>query len=125
MTSYMSYDCRVDSGRMSSIASSRRSTGSEHMMMGGFSSHDDGKNERYSLMTPMHSESSLTSTSPTPDFSLCHLVPPSSCSEMSCPVTALTSGGPPSAIEPMSFSIGTKSASPGMYAVPAAPGPTM
>ena len=44
---------------------------------------------------------------------------------MSCPVTALTSGGPPSAIEPMSFTIGTKSASPGMYAVPAAPGPTI
>ena len=44
---------------------------------------------------------------------------------MSCPVTALTNGGPPSAIEPMSFTMGTKSASPGMYAVPAAPGPTM
>ena len=76
-------------------------------------------------MIPMHSESSATSTSPTPDFSECTLVPPSSCSLMSCPVTALTSGGPASAIEPMSFTIGTKSARPGMYAVPAAPGPTI
>ena len=38
---------------------------------------------------------------------------------------ALTSGGPPRAIEPISFTMGTKSARPGMYAVPAAPGPTM
>ena len=48
------------------------------------------------------------------DFSACTLEPPSSCSAMSCPVTALTSGGPPSAIDPMSFTIGTKSASPGI-----------
>ena len=66
-----------------------------------------------------------TSTSPTPDFSQCTFEPPSSCSLMSWPVTALTSGGPPRAIEPMSFTMGTKSARPGMYAVPAAPGPTM
>ena len=44
---------------------------------------------------------------------------------MSWSVIALTSGGPPSAIELLPATIGTKSASPGMYAVPAAPGPTI
>ena len=41
----------------------------------------------------------------------------------SSPVTAFTRGGPASAMEPRPFTIGTKSARPGMYAVPAAPGP--
>ena len=42
---------------------------------------------------------------------------------MSSPTTAFTSGGPPSAMLDVPFTIGTKSASAGMYAVPAAPGP--
>ncbi len=40
-------------------------------------------------------------------------------------VIALTSDGPASAIELLPATIGTKSARPGMYAVPAAPGPTI
>jgi hypothetical protein len=39
------------------------------------------------------------------------------------PTAAFTSGGPPSAMCEVPFTMGTKSASPGMYAVPAAPGP--
>ena len=41
----------------------------------------------------------------------------------SSPIAARTSCGPASAIVPRPLTIGTKSASPGMYAVPAAHGP--
>ena len=41
----------------------------------------------------------------------------------SSPIAARTRCGPASAIEPWPDTIGTKSASPGMYAVPAAHGP--
>ena len=41
----------------------------------------------------------------------------------SSPIAARTRCGPASAIEPRPRTIGTKSASPGMYAVPAAHGP--
>ena len=49
--------------------------------------------------------------------------PPSSSWVTSSPVTALVRCGPASAIEPRPLTIGTKSARPGMYAVPAAQGP--
>ena len=76
-------------------------------------------------MIAMHSASLSTSRSPTPETSQWIREPPSSCSVMSWFVIALTSAGPPSAIELLPATIGTKSASPGMYAVPAAPGPTI
>ena len=41
----------------------------------------------------------------------------------SSPTAAFTNGGPPSAMFDVPFTIGTKSARPGMYAVPAAHGP--
>ena len=44
---------------------------------------------------------------------------------ISSPVTALTRCGPASAIAPWPTTIGTKSERPGMYAVPAAQGPTI
>ena len=74
MSSYMSYAWRVDLGqdveeRLVAAIDRDRCTAT----IGGFSSQFDGKNDRYSLMTPMHSASSATSTSPTPDFSRVHL----------------------------------------------------
>ena len=83
-------------------------------MTGGFSSAFEGKNERYFFTTATQAASSATSQSPTPLTSLWTFEPPSSCSPMSCPVTALTSAGPASASDPMPFTMGTKSASPGM-----------
>ena len=71
----------------------------------------------------MQSSSDSTSRSPTPEMRVWMRDPPSSSSVTSSPVTAFTRCGPPSAIEPRPFTIGTKSASPGMYAVPAAHGP--
>src|SRR3970282_1128537 len=74
-------------------------------------------------MTWMHALSSATSRSATPEISQWILEPPSSSDVMSSPTTALTSGGPPRAMWLVPFTIGTKSASAGIYAVPAAPGP--
>ena len=71
----------------------------------------------------MHSSSESTSRSPTPEIRVCTFDPPSSSWVTSSPVTALVKCGPASAIEPRPLTIGTKSASPGMYAVPAAHGP--
>ena len=103
----MSYDLRADSGSRSSSSSSRRSIGSSHGCTGGASSQLDGKNDRYRLIAAMHSASFANSPSPTPLVSQWIFDPPSSCSPTSCPVTAFTSGGPPSAIEPIPFTIGT------------------
>ena len=74
-------------------------------------------------MRAMHSSSSATSRSPTPDLRQCTREPPSSSCVTSSPTAARTRCGPASAIEPRPLTIGTKSASPGMYAVPAAHGP--
>ena len=123
ITSYMSYGLRLDSGRTSSSASSQRSTGSLTGRTGGGASQCDGKNDRYCLMRAMHSSSSATSRSPTPDLRQCTRAPPSSSCVTSSPIAARTRCGPASAIEPCPDTIGTKSASPGMYAVPAAHGP--
>ena len=71
----------------------------------------------------MHSSSSATSRSPTPDLRQCTREPPSSSCVTSSPTAARTRCGPASAIDPRPLTIGTKSASPGMYAVPAAHGP--
>ena len=61
--------------------------------------------------------------SPTPDLRQCTREPPSSSCVTSSPIAARTRCGPASAIDPRPRTIGTKSASPGMYAVPAAQGP--
>src|SRR6185503_15395314 len=82
-----------------------------------------GKYDRYSLTAARQASSFSTSRSATPDTSQWILEPPSSSAVMSSPTTAFTSGGPPSAMLLVPFTIGTKSASAGMYAVPAAPGP--
>ena len=71
----------------------------------------------------MHSWSSATSRSPTPDLRQCTREPPSSSCVTSSPTAARTRCGPASAIDPRPLTIGTKSARPGMYAVPAAHGP--
>ena len=71
----------------------------------------------------MHSASSATSRSPTPDLRQCTRAPPSSSCVTSSPIAARTRCGPANAIDPCPLTIGTKSASPGMYAVPAAHGP--
>ncbi len=71
----------------------------------------------------MQSSSESTSRSPTPDTRVWMREPPSSSWVTSSPVTAFVRCGPASAIEPRPLTIGTKSASPGMYAVPAAQGP--
>ncbi len=71
----------------------------------------------------MQSSSESTSRSPTPETRVWIFEPPSSSCVTSSPVTALVRCGPASAIEPRPLTIGTKSASPGMYAVPAAHGP--
>ena len=119
----MSYGLRFESGRMSSSASSPRSAGSAAGRTGGRSSQCDGKYDRYCLIAAMHSSSSATSMSPTPDLRQCTRDPPSSSCVTSSPIAARTRCGPASAIEPRPLTIGTKSASPGMYAVPAAHGP--
>ena len=71
----------------------------------------------------MHSRSSATSTSATPETLLCTADPPISSAVTSSPTAALTRCGPPRAMFEVPFTMGTKSARPGMYAVPAAPGP--
>ena len=81
---------------------------------GGASSQCEGKYERYFFTAAMHPASSLYSPSATPLFVEWIFEPPRSCSLMSSPVIALTSGGPPSAIEPWLLTMGTKSARPGM-----------
>ena len=91
-----------------------RSTGSPTGSTGGRSSQCDGKNDRYRLTTAMHSSSSATSMSPTPDLRQCTREPPSSSCVTSSPIAARTRCGPASAIEPRPFTIGTKSARPGM-----------
>ena len=75
------------------------------------------------MIASMHSSSDSTSRSPTPETRVWMREPPSSSWVTSSPVTAFVRCGPASAIEPRPFTIGTKSASPGMYAVPAAHGP--
>ena len=75
------------------------------------------------MIASMHSSSDPTSRSATPEIRVCTRAPPSSSWDTSSPVTAFTRCGPASAIEPRPFTIGTKSARPGMYAVPAAHGP--
>ncbi len=75
------------------------------------------------MIASTHSSSEPTSRSPTPDTRVWMREPPSSSWVTSSPVTAFVRCGPASAIEPRPFTIGTKSASPGMYAVPAAQGP--
>ncbi len=86
---------------------------------------DDGKYERYFRTTSMHSRSSATSRSATPETLQCTDDPPISSAVTSSPTAAFTRCGPPSAMFEVPFTIGTKSARPGMYAVPAAPGPIM
>src|SRR3954466_8043756 len=71
----------------------------------------------------MQASSSGTSRSPTPDLRVCTREPPSSSCVTSSPTAARTRCGPASAIDPRPLTIGTKSARPGMYAVPAAHGP--
>src|SRR5262245_37852995 len=110
---------------MARSSSSRRSGGSSQAATGGASVLLDGKNDRYSLMTAMQARSSATSRSAHPETSQWTLEPPSSSAVMSSPTTAFTSGGPPSAMWLVPLTMGTKSASAGMYAVPAAPGPIM
>ena len=66
------------------------------------------------MTASMHSASSFTSRSPTPDLRQWTLAPPSSSIEMSSPVTALVRCGPASAIAPWPETIGTKSESAGM-----------
>jgi hypothetical protein len=58
------------------------------------------------------------------DLKIAHpALAPSSSGVTSAPVAAFTSGGPASAIAEVPFTIGTKSARPGTYAVPAKHGP--
>ena len=78
ITSYMSYGCRGDSGTMSSSSSSMRSTGSVVGRIGGCCSQLEGKYDRYVLIASMHSRSSATSRSPTPDLRQWIFAPPSS-----------------------------------------------
>ena len=91
-----------------------RSTGSAVARRGGASRLWEGMNDRYCLMRAMHSSSSATSRSPTPDLRQCTREPPSSSWVTSSPTAARTRCGPASAIEPRPLTIGTKSASPGM-----------
>ncbi len=103
----MSYGLRFVSGSRSSSASSRRSIGSVDATSGGGSSQFDGRYERYFFTAARHAASFSNSPSPTPLTSLWIFEPPSSCSAISCPVTALTSAGPASAREPMPLTMGT------------------
>src|SRR5258708_15526645 len=73
----------------------------------------------------MQAGSSAHSRSATPLTSVCTFDPPSASSVTSSPTTLLTRYGPPMAMDDVPRTMGTKSASPGMYAVPAAPGPSM
>ena len=66
------------------------------------------------MTAAMHSSSSATSRSPTPDLRQWTLAPPRSSIEISSPVTALVRCGPASAIAPWPKTIGTKSERPGM-----------
>ena len=72
-----------------------------------------------------HSASSATSRSATPLILVCTAEPPISSSVTSSPTAAFTRWRPPSAIDDVPFTIGTKSASAGMYAVPAAQWPSI
>ena len=56
---------------------------------------------------------------------MCTAEPPISSSVTSSPTAALTKWRPPSAIDDVPFTIGTKSARAGMYAVPAAQWPSI
>ena len=114
ITSYMSYGWRDESGTISSSFSDIRSSGSPVSATGGFCSQLAGKKERYCLTTRMHSSSSATSRSPTPDLRQWTLAPPRSSIEISSPVTALIRWGPASAIAPCPETIGTKSERAGM-----------
>ena len=91
-----------------------RSTGSAVARRGGASRLCEGMNDRYCLMRAMHSWSSATSRSPTPDLRQCTREPPSSSCVTSSPTAARTRCGPASAIDPRPLTIGTKSARPGM-----------
>jgi hypothetical protein len=55
----------------------------------------------------MQAASSANSPSATPETSLCSLLPPSCCSVTSSPTVLFTSAGPPTAMLPISFTIGT------------------
>ena len=66
------------------------------------------------MTTWMHSWSSFTSRSPTPEVRQWTFAPPSSSIEMSSPVTALVRCGPASAIAPWPTTMGTKSERAGM-----------
>ncbi len=104
---YMSYGLRFESGTRSRSDSSRRSMESVQGTSGGGSSQLEPKYERYFLVAARHAASFSNSPSPTPLTSAWILEPPSSCSLISCPVTAFTSAGPPRASEPMFFTMGT------------------
>ena len=98
ITFFMSYARRALSGTRLTSASSIRSAGSSQGRTGGCSRFDVGKNERYSFTATTQARSSATSRSATPEISVCTLEPPSSSALTSSPTTALTSGGPPSAM---------------------------
>ena len=91
-----------------------RSIGSAVARCGGASRLWEGMYDRYCLMRAMHSWSSVTSRSPTPDLRQCTREPPSSSCVTSSPTAARTRCGPASAIDPRPFTMGTKSARPGM-----------
>ena len=79
-----------------------------------------GKYDRYVRTIARHASSLSTSWSATPLTLLCTADPPMSSSDTSSPVAAFTRCRPPSAIDDVPFTIGMKSVSAGMYAVPAA-----
>src|SRR5438132_4690883 len=107
---------------MSYSSSHRRPGSSDEGTTGGFSRLDEGKKPRYVRTALMHSSSSATSRSATPLTFVWTSDPPMSSAVTSSPTATLTRGGPPRAMCDVAFTIGTKSARPGMYAVPAAPG---
>ena len=110
---------------MSRSFSDIRSSGSFGLAQRAGVSSQLAGSRRVVLDAWMHSSSSFTSRSPTPDLRQWTLAPPRSSIEMSSPVTAFVRWGPASAIAPWPTTIGTKSERPGMYAVPAAHGPSI
>ena len=103
---YMSYGLRSTPGGGRAAPRRGGRSGRRTGTSGGGSSQFDGRNERYFFTAARHAASFSNSPSPTPLTSQWIFEPPSSCSAISCPVTALTSAGPPSASEPMPFTIG-------------------
>ena len=84
-----------------------------------------GKKLKYLRTMRRHSASSATSRSAQPEIFVCTAEPPISSSVTSSPTAAFTRWRPPNAIDDVPFTIGTKSASAGMYAVPAAQWPSI